>query len=97
MRGMSFTAETLSMEIVSSQYDHARDFPVSDIPVYFLAGRYDYETPGVPAHADYQALEAPAKSFTWFENSAHKVNFDEPNRFNQEIIGIAEEVLNPYE
>ena len=31
----------------------------------------------------------------WFENSAHDVNYDEPDKFNQEIIRIAQEVLNP--
>jgi hypothetical protein len=40
-------------------------------------------------------LEAPAKSFTCFEHSAHNMQYDEPEKFSQEIIGIAKEVLNP--
>ncbi|GAH70080.1 unnamed protein product, partial [marine sediment metagenome] len=43
----------------------------------------------------YNSLEAPIKSFTWFENSAHDVYYDEPDEFNQEMIRIENEVLNP--
>jgi pimeloyl-ACP methyl ester carboxylesterase len=65
--------------------------------VYFLAGRYDYETPGELAEEYYNFLEAPAKNFTWFENSAHDVMYDEPDKTNQELIRIANEILNPAE
>ena len=80
---------------MTSGYDHARDFPVSTIPLFFLHGRYDYECPGELAEEYYNFLEAPAKSFTWFEDSAHNVMYDEPDRFNQEMIRIANEILNP--
>ena len=43
----------------------------------------------------YNFLEAPTKNFTWFENSAHDVYYDEPDEFNQEMIRIANEILNP--
>ena len=62
---------TINIEIIQSGYDLFRDFPVSPIPVYFLAGRHDHETPGTLAEAYYNFLEAPTKNFTWFENSAH--------------------------
>ena len=68
---------------------------MSTIPVHFLQGRHDYQCPGELAESYYNTLEAPVKSFTWFENSAHDVNYDEPDKFSQEIIRIAQEVLNP--
>lgn len=61
--------------------------------MHFLTGRHDHETPGELAEAYYNALEAPAKTFTWFENPAHDVMYDEPDRTNQELIGIADEIL----
>ena len=67
---------------------------VSPIPIYFLAGRHDHETPGDLAEAYFDFLEAPAKSFTWFEDSAHNMMYDEPQETNQELIRIADEVLN---
>ena len=91
--GMNFTNAAVKPEIARLGYDHARDFPVSDIPVHFLAGRYDFETPGVLAYEYFELLEAPAKSFTWFEDSAHDVFFDEPEQFGETLIGIASELL----
>ena len=96
MAGLAFSRETIGLEIVGSGYDHVRDFPVSKIPVFFFAGRHDYETPGELAEDYFELLEAPAKSFIWFENSAHDMQYDEPDKFSQEIIRIAQEVLNPY-
>jgi pimeloyl-ACP methyl ester carboxylesterase len=54
-------------------FDLATDFPVSTIPVHFLQGQYDYECPGELVEDYFNILEAPDKSFTWFENSAHDV------------------------
>ncbi len=93
LAGMEFSAQTISAEMINSGYDHAVDFPVSTIPVHFFAGRYDFNCPGELAEAYYSTLVAPDKSFTWFENSAHDVYYDEPDRFNQEVIRIANEIL----
>jgi pimeloyl-ACP methyl ester carboxylesterase len=95
MAGIAFSMQTIAEEVLNCGYDHARDFPVSDIPVHFFTGRYDHVTPGELAYAYFEKLEAPAKSFTWFENSAHMINFDEPDDFNRAIIRIAQEALNP--
>ncbi len=93
LAGLDFSRQTIYLEVVNSGYDLATDFPVSTIPVHFLQGRYDYQCPGELAEAYYNTLEAPVKSFTWFENSAHDVYYDEPDKFNQEMIRIANETL----
>jgi pimeloyl-ACP methyl ester carboxylesterase len=90
---MEFTRQTIYLEVMNAGYDHATDFPVSPIPVHFLQGRYDYQCPGELAAAYYNILEAPIKSFSWFENSAHDVYYDEPDKFNQEMIRSANETL----
>jgi len=95
MAGLAFSKETIALEIINSGYNLVRDFPVSEIPVFFFAGRYDYVTPGELAEDYLKMLEAPAKGFIWFENSAHDVQYDEPDKFSQEIIRIAQEILNP--
>ncbi len=93
LAGMDFSNNT-KLEIITSGYDHAKDFPVSTIPVHFIQGRYDYVCPGELAEEYYISLEAPAKSFTWFENSAHDVYYDEPDLFNQKVISIANEIMS---
>ena len=95
LAGKEFSDQSIGLEVITSGYDHFRDFPVSTIPVFFLHGRYDYECPGELTEAYYNFLEAPTKSFTWFENSAHDIYYDEPDKFNQEMIRIANETLNP--
>lgn len=93
LTGMAFSRQTIGIEIIQSGYDLFKEFPVSPIPVYFLAGRHDHETPGELAEAYYNFLEAPTKNFTWFENSAHNVMYDEPDKTNQELIRIRNEIL----
>ena len=78
---------------MNSGYDHATDFPVSTIPVHIFQGRHDYQCPGELAEGYYNSLEAPDKSFTWFETSAHDVYYDEPDKFNETLIRIATQVL----
>ena len=93
MAGLGFSGQTTELDIQKSDYNLFRDFPVSPIPVHFFAGRHDHITPGELAEDYYGFLEAPAKSFTWFENSAHMMSWDEPNKTAQELIRIANETL----
>ena len=91
--GVGLSGQTTSLDVSKSDYNLFRDFPVSPIPVHFFAGRHDYVTPGKLAEEYYNFLEAPAKSFTWFENSAHLMTWDEPDKAAQELIRIANETL----
>ncbi len=56
--------------------------PELKVPVYFLEGRHDYESPSVLAERYYEALEAPRKTLVWFERSAHFINTEEAEAFN---------------
>ena len=94
MAGVGFAGQTTKLDIQKADYNLFRDFPVSTIPVHFFAGRHDYVTPGELAEEHYNFLESPAKSFTWFENSAHTLIWDEPDKTAQELIKIANETLN---
>jgi hypothetical protein len=40
-------------------------------------------------------LEAPVKTFTWFDNSGHSMIWDEVDKTTEELIKIANETLNP--
>jgi pimeloyl-ACP methyl ester carboxylesterase len=93
LAGMDFSRQTIYLEAIDSGYDLAVDFPASTIPVHFLHGRYDYACPGELAEEYFNILEAPDKSFTWFERSAHDAYYEEADKFNQEMIKIANETL----
>ncbi len=91
--GLEFASQTVSLEIAQQDYDLFRDFPKSSIPIHFFAGRHDHVTPSELTEAYYVFLEAPAKSFTWFEDSAHTMMFDQPDKWAEELIRIAQETL----
>jgi pimeloyl-ACP methyl ester carboxylesterase len=91
--GMDFTRQTIYLDVINSGFDLALDFPLSTISVHFLHRRYDYACPGVLVEEYYNMVEAPEKSFTWFENSAHDVYYEEPQVFNQKFIKIVNETL----
>jgi pimeloyl-ACP methyl ester carboxylesterase len=62
-----------------------------EIPVYFMAGRYDY-TVNYDLQKDYFVkIIAPKIGFYTFENSAHSPLFEEPERFLEIMVN---DVLN---
>jgi pimeloyl-ACP methyl ester carboxylesterase len=56
------------------------------VPVYFLEGKHDYEAPSLLAEQYYETLKAPGKKLIWFENSAHFLNAEEVDKFNEFFI-----------
>ena len=66
------------------------DFPTQiselQVPVYICMGRYDYNTPFELAEKYFNQLQAPKKEFIWFENSAHMLNTEESEKFNDFLI-----------
>ena len=61
--------------------------PRLEVPVYFLAGRYDYKTPSFLVEEYLNALDAPpGKRMFWFENSAHVPFIEERSVFNSVMI-----------
>ena len=76
-------------EIITTDLSiHVTDF---EIPVYILAGRYDY-TVNYDLQRDYfMKINAPKKGFYTFENSAHSPLFEEPERFIEIMVN---DVLN---
>ena len=63
-----------------------RSFPV---PVIFLLGRHDWQTPSVLAEDFFwQELEAPHKRLVFLEHSAHTPFLDEPEVFARELAAV---------
>jgi len=62
-----------------------------EVPVYILAGRYDY-TVNYDLQKDYfTKINAPKKGFYTFENSAHSPMFEEPEKYIEIMVN---DVLN---
>ena len=69
--------------------DLAALVPEVQVPVYFFAGRYDWNTP-YPLVESYSAqLRAPSgKELIWFEDAAHDVFFDQPAQVVEALLRI---------
>ena len=73
------------------QINFKETIPSVQIPVVFLSGRYDYNTPQQLVADYFEQIDAPAgKSQVWFEDSAHAIIWDEPEKLAQAIVELAE-------
>ena len=59
--------------------------PAVEVPVWFIAGENDYNTPTALVQEYYDMLEAPEKHLTILEGAAHAPFFDRPDRFHEEM------------
>lgn len=62
--------------------------PEVKIPIYFISGAYDYNTPWELVQKYANEIKAPKKEFILFDKSGHSPVFEEPKRFNEEILRI---------
>ncbi|MBN2224849.1 MAG: alpha/beta fold hydrolase [Deltaproteobacteria bacterium] len=92
IRGRRLTGRTLGRDVVN--IDLTAQAPRLTVPVYFMMGRHD----AISANADFdeyvERLSAPKKEVVWFEHSAHFPLFEEPSRFNAEVIRIMKQTEN---
>lgn len=73
------------------QVNFFEEVPALGCPVVFFVGRYDYNAPSSLTESYYQKLDAPAgKRLVWFENAAHDIFFDEPEKLMREMLTILE-------
>ena len=56
------------------------EIPKIDIPIYFLAGAYDYTCCYSLQKAYFEQIQSPLKAFYTFHNSAHSPLFEEPEK-----------------
>lgn len=56
------------------------------VPIYFLAGRYDYTCCYHLQKAYFDQISAPQKAFYTFDNSAHSPLFEEPEKAMQILL-----------
>lgn len=72
-----------------SKIDFSEQVPELKLPVYFFLGRYDYVTPTPSVEEYYKKLQAPHKEIVWFELSGHRMDVEEPEKFQSTITDIA--------
>lgn len=83
-QGAQFSLKALWPQIM--QVNFMKSASSLSIPVYFLQGRHDYNTPSSLVEGYYEALDAPYKELIWFENSAHHPMYEEALKYDQILI-----------
>jgi pimeloyl-ACP methyl ester carboxylesterase len=79
-------------------YDLFRDIPSIEIPIWFIVGENDYNTPAVLVEEFYHFVDAPeGKVLIMIEGTAHALFMGDPERFNREVIRIKHSVLSEEE
>jgi len=61
-----------------------------DVPVYFIFGRHDYQTPFELGERYRDKLEAPFKELIWFNESGHSPHLTESEKFYETLKEIKE-------
>jgi len=82
------TASALFHDSAFNEFDLRTDIPAVQVPVHFVSGIADYNTPWPLVKEYAEKIQAPAKSFTLFDRSGHSPLFEEPQRFNEFVKEI---------
>jgi pimeloyl-ACP methyl ester carboxylesterase len=89
--GRGAALSTMAMLEPLNALDLRRRVTRIDAPVYVLHGRFDLAAPSELALGWLEALQAPRKTWVWFEQSAHFPMYEEPAKFDNELLRILEE------
>jgi pimeloyl-ACP methyl ester carboxylesterase len=91
--GLELSSEAIERPDIVGTYDLFKSFPQAEIPVHFIVGDKDQNTPADLAFDYYKFLKAPAKSFTRIDDAAHMVLFDQPGAWAAALAEIKDATL----
>lgn len=92
-QGMNRGGKSFHKDGMMSYYNYFDRVPSLSVPVYFIAGEKDYNTPFELIEQYYEYLQAPQKELIPFSGSAHTPFFADPERFREELIRIKDNTL----
>ena len=88
-RGASRLSSLMKHDVIAGPLD--REILSVDVPVFFLLGRHDLNTPSSLAARYLDDLEAPLKKLVWMEESAHFPFWTEADAFHEELRRVHQE------
>ena len=78
-QGATYLSDVMWSDVVGQRLSAIKRL---DVPVVITQGRHDYNTPSAIAQEWFEALEAPSKTWVWFEDSAHSPDVEEPEKWS---------------
>ena len=86
--GMNRGGGPMHRDGIMGGFNYIEEIPAIGVPVYFLIGKNDYNTPHQLVKKYFELLETPQKELILFEQSAHTPFLAEPKKFSSTIIQI---------
>lgn len=86
------SAKTMYSQVI--KIDFLKEIKKFDIPIFFIAGKYDFVTPTSLVQKFYDELDAPKKELIVFKNSGHLPQLEECEQFAQTLIKIRSTLIN---
>ena len=84
LRGEEFSMSHLENPMLDD--DLTQNIQEVQVPIFILQGRYDLQTVFETSVAYYDQLRAPQKELVVFEESAHLVPYEEPEKFLRVLV-----------
>ncbi|BDR58066.1 alpha/beta fold hydrolase [Xylocopilactobacillus apicola] len=84
LKGSKQTVNALWDEVMQVNFEDVKEYSV---PVYFFEGKHDHHVPSSLVDNYAKTLQSPA-SVVWFESSGHYPQWEEPDKFNDQLIKI---------
>ena len=84
LRGSSELPQSMWAEVM--EVDLTEEASRFELPAYFFAGKYDYNTPSSLAEDYLNTLSAPHKALIWFPESSHLMNVTDSARYQDVLI-----------
>lgn len=84
LQGQVFSMKTMITELRDFEMEKMID--KVEVPVTFIAGKYDLQVPSQPTKEFFDKLVAPKKEWMIFEESAHSPNYEEIENFTKVIL-----------
>lgn len=77
------TAGVMFHDSAFNNFDLRKDIPLVNVPVHFVSGAHDYNTPWLLVKQYSESLKAPDLSFSLFDKSGHSPLFEQSEEFNR--------------
>lgn len=83
-KGSVFSLKTMWPQILNLDFE--KQIPRVNFPIFFLQGKYDYNTPTILVQRYFNLIKAPQKELFIFEKSGHMPMYEEPEKYDKILI-----------
>jgi pimeloyl-ACP methyl ester carboxylesterase len=88
LKGADFANAQIVNDPEYNNFDLRKQVKEVSVPVFFIAGKFDYINPTPLAKEYFDLLKAPKKEYVLLDKSGHDPAWEEPQRYHTEILRL---------